>query len=225
MNESGIRIGTVGYPAAKKLIHANVDIVELTDAHEATPKSSTGKKLREQAPLKVGFSLQLPRYLFERPADKTPLRGNADAYGLFQTTEENIQLWDRAVRFAKSLEAFSLVLLTPTEFTPTKANSDALAAFLSAVKCLGLDLVWEPRGIWECDRAKAFAAELGMTLAVDPLRDEPRPEKFAYFRLGPFATMGTRMGLYDLSRLKEAIAPFERAICVFETGRRPRRRP
>jgi uncharacterized protein YecE (DUF72 family) len=219
MSESRILIGTVGYPAAKKLVHANVDVIELTDAQEAPPKSSTGKKLRGDAPSNVGFTLQLPRYLFERPADKTPLRGDMSAYGSFQATGENKRLWDKAVRFAKSLEAMALVLLTPPEFTPTKTHSDALAAFLSAVDRLGLDLVWEPRGPWECDQAQAFAADLDMILAVDPLRDDPAPGDFAYFRLGPFATMGTRMGLYDLGRLKEAMMPFKKVFCVFATNR------
>lgn len=219
MSESEIRIGTVGYPTAKKLIHTSADLVELTNAQEAPPKSAAGKKIREEAPSSFGFTVQLPRYLFEVPAGKTPLRGDPNAYGAFRATDENMRLWDRTVRFALGLDALALVLLTPPEFTPAKTNADALAAFLAAVDRQGFDLVWEPKGPWEPGAAKAFAAELGVTLAVDPLRDEPALGDFAYFRLGPFATMGTRMGLYDLDRLKEAMTPFKKVFCVFQTTR------
>ena len=219
MNNSFVRIGTVGYPVNKKLVYAEADVVELTNALEAPPKQSTGEKLRQEAPYNVVFTVQLPRYLCETPSPGTPLKGSIDAYGSFESTDENMRLMSKALRFAKSVQAQSLVLLTPPEFTPSKVNTDALARFLSAVDFEGRKLIWEPRGPWESEYARAFALELGITLAVDPLRDDPVPGEIAYFRLGPFATMGTRMGLYDLSRLKEAMSAFEQVFCVFQTDR------
>ncbi len=56
-------------------------------------------------------------------------------------------------------------------------------------------------------------------LAVDPLRDPAPAGPLAYFRMGPFASMGSRVGLYDLERIMEAGESFDRTICVFETPR------
>ena len=130
-----------------------------------------------------------------------------------------MKLWDRALRFSLGAQAKALVLITPSSFTPAKDNRDALASFLSEVDRRGLDLVWEFHGPWDLDRAAEFAGELDALLAVDPLRDPPPAGRAAYFRLGPFAAMGTRMGTYDLERLADSSSMFERVTCVFDTSR------
>ncbi len=219
MTDKRVRIGTVGYPVEKRIVHGSVDVVELKDACTAPPKPATGKRLRQQAEDRIAFTLQVPRYLFESPPEGMPLKGSLGAYGSFQTTKENIGLWEKTIRFAEAIEADSLVLPTPSEFTPAKANQDALSGFISAVQPVGLDIVWEPHGPWEHEQAAIYAKAAGILLAVDPLRDPPPEGEAAYFRLGPFAAMGSRMGMYDLERLGEAIARFERVTCVFETER------
>lgn len=219
MIEPRIQIGTVGFPVSKKLVFADVDLVELTECRGVPPKSSTGKRWRSEAPGRVSFSVQLPEYLHEAPPPGTLLTGDIDGYGLFKSTKENLDLWDKAIRFAKGVEASALVLPTSAGFTPDMSNRKALSGFLKAVDTQGFDIVWEPHGPWETEQAAAFAREQGMVLAVDPLRD-PVPEgDFAYFRLGPFAAMGSQMGIYDLERIGEELGRFERAVCVFQTAR------
>ncbi|MCP4602033.1 MAG: DUF72 domain-containing protein [Proteobacteria bacterium] len=219
MMETSIRVGTVDFPVTKKLVLADVDVVEITAANPLPPKPSTATKWRKEAPARVDFTVQLPRFLFERPPPGTPLDGDLKAYGSFQVTDETLKLWNKTMRFANGLEARSLILLTPAEFTPTRANRNALSRFLEDVNLSGCEIVWEPRGPWEHEQAAAFALEKGMILAVDPLRDPPPPGRSAYFRLGPFAAMGSRIGVYDLERLTEATIPFEHVTCVFQTPR------
>ncbi|MCP4678405.1 MAG: DUF72 domain-containing protein [Deltaproteobacteria bacterium] len=219
MTQNNIRAGTVGYPVSKKLVLAQVDVVELTETNVAVPKQKTAKSLRKSAPDRVAFTIQLPRYLFESPPDRTPLPGDLEAYGAFRTTAENQNLWKKTLHFAEGVDALSLVLLTPPEFTPASVNRRALAAFLKTVERTGREIVWEPRGPWEYEQATSFAQDLGMTLAVDPLRDVPPPGNSAYLRLGPFAAMGSRVGVYDLTRVLDAAAPFKRVTCVFQTPR------
>ncbi len=219
MIQNTIRAGTVGYPVSKKLVLAQVDVVELTETNVSVPKQKTAKRLRESASDRVTFTVQLPRYLFESPPDRTPLPGDLEAYGAFRTTAENTNLWKKTLHFAEGVDALSLVMLTPAEFTPASVHRRALSAFLKTVEREGREIVWEPRGPWEHEQAVSFAQELGMTLAVDPLRDLPPPGKSAYLRLGPFAAMGSRVGVYDLTRILEAAEPFERATCVFQTPR------
>ncbi len=218
MNDKEYRVGTIGYPVTRARVLAEVDVVELTDAAETPPKQSTAKKWRESAPASTVFSVQLPQYLFEEPPASAPLPGESGGYGYFRTSEENLKLWEKTMRFVEALEARSLVLLTPAAFTPTGANRRALFSFLDAVDAGDREIVWEPHGPWEHEQAMDFAGELGVVLAVDPLRDAPPAGEAAYFRLGPFAALGSRVGVYDLERLTEALLSFRRATCVFQTS-------
>ena len=217
MTEPTMRVGTIGYPVRKQLVQDSVDVVELTEAQTAPPNLSTAKRWRQEVSNRLAFTIQLPRFLYEPLPSQTPLKGNPEAYGAFRTSRENLGLFDKTLKFADAMAADTIVLLTPPEFTPTQTNREALTEFLQTAKWDGRDIVWEPRGPWEYEQAAAFAGDLGMILAVDPLRDQPSSAAAAYFRLGPFAVMGSRVGIYDLERLAEAAAPFERVTCVFAT--------
>lgn len=222
MSETEFLIGVVDFPVAKKLVFADTNIVELSAPYNnGPPKIKAAKKWREEAPLTHSFSIQVPRFLFETPPPNTPLPGKLENYGEFRTTEENVSLFEKTLEFARGLGSSTLVFLTPPEFTPTKNHRSALKDFLAAVPKEGYSLVWEPHGPWENETAFMLARELGLTLAVDPLRDTPYPgpDNTAYFRLGPFAAMGSRLGIYELEKLIEAGREFERVTCVFQTPR------
>lgn len=219
MSQTKIAVGTVGYPIPRKHVHAAADIVEITETHGVPPRSATAGRWRREAPAGLAFSVQLSRYLFEPAPEGGALPGAAAGFGAFARTPENIGLWERTVRVADALEARAMVLLTPVSFTPTAANRRALCEFLAAAPRAGRTVAWEPRGPWSIEQAAELAAEAGLVLAVDPLRDDPPPGEEAYFRFGPFVAMGTRVGTYDLERIAAAAAGFERATVVFDTAR------
>lgn len=219
MTDTNCRIGTIGFPMAKNKIYPHVSWVELSDTYTSLPRAKTAKSWRASAPGHVTFSFQLPRYLFETPPKGTPLPGDANGYGGFKATQENRQLLEKTLQVADILTSDILVLSTPAEFTPAKPLVDALGELLTAVSLEGRTIVWQPQGPWEPELAMRTAERLNLLLAVDPLRDPAPPGDLAYFRLGPFAAMGSRVGVYDLERLVEAAAPFEKTIIVFETPR------
>ena len=216
---TNIRVGTIGFPVNKQKLYPHVDTVELMETHLMVPRPTTGSRWREEAPSRVTFTIQLPRYLFEVPPPGTPLPGELTKYGGFRTSEENTKLFDRTLKLADRLEAHMLVLITPVAFTPAKANRDALKGFLQAASPSSKSIVWQPSGPWDHHQAVAYAEEIGAVLAVDPLRDEPPDCAVAYFRLGPFAAMGSRVGVYDLERLRERAIRFKRTTVVFGTPR------
>lgn len=220
MMETEFQIGVVDFPVAKKLVYQATDIVEISAPYNnGPPKSKIASKWKKEAPPTHIFSVQLPKFLFESPPAGTPLPGDLSRYGKLAATGENLGLWERTVEFARGLGANTLVLLTGPEFTPTKNHIQSLRDFLSAVPREGFSLVWEPRGPWEHETAAMLAEDLQLVLAVDPLRDPPvpGPQNSVYFRLGPFAAMGARLGIYELERLIEAGRPFATVTCVFQT--------
>lgn len=219
MSQNIVRVGTVGFPVSKKNLFSRVDTVELSDTFNTMPKTRTGKKQREETPANVSYTVELPKYLFVSPPEGAKLPGDAARYGGFQASDENLKLFDRTIRYADALNADTLVLLTPSEFTPSKPKKEALLCFLSRADFAGKKLVWQPSGPWEIERAADFAAQMDAVLAVDPLRDPPPPGSSCYLRLGPFSVMGSRVGVYDLEQIAGAVQPFEDATVVFDTPR------
>jgi uncharacterized protein YecE (DUF72 family) len=219
MIEVGRKVGTVGFPMARPRVLAAVDVVELTEIEDTVPKVAIGYKWRADAPRSVVFTMLAPRALVEPPGPKANVQGDCSAYGDLKPSAENLALFAKAAAFARAAEVKAMVLVTPPSVSPAPSSVSQMSAFFAAVDRGDLTLVWEPHGAWEHERAASFAREHRLVLAVDPLRDPPPPGETAYFRLPPFAAMGTRMGVYDLERLAEAAFGFERLVCVFATAR------
>ncbi len=219
MSQQNVRVGTVGFPVGQKNLLSRIDVVELSDSYTAVPKSQTGKKRREATPPHISFAVQLPKQLFEAPRPGATLAGDLPGYGEFQCTDENKGLFAKAVRYADTLSADTLVLVTPSDFTPAKPRREALQRFLASVDRGGKTLVWQPSGPWEVERAAAFAEEIDAVLAVDPLRDPPPAGDTCYLRLGPFAAMGSRVGNFDLEQIAQIAVSFERTTVIFDTNR------
>lgn len=210
-------IGTVGYPIRKQRVLAEVDMVEMTEARQIPPGKGTGRRLRSEMPGHSACSIQISSYFVDDPPAGASLKGAIKAYGDFQVTDESMGLWKRQTDFAKELRAKILVLITPPSIRPSDANIQKMTAFFSSIDRQGLDIAWEPHGPWEFEYAADFALQNNLVLAVDPLRDAAPLGPLAYFRLGPFSSMGSRVGVYDLEQIAEAASSFETAYCVFDT--------
>jgi len=221
MSEQRISAGTVGYPIDRDRVHEVVDVVELTEGRHVPPRRKAARRLREGAPLSLRFSVQAPVAVFAERAElpELELGGERERFGELQLTEDNLGLWRRGIDFATAVGAEAILLLTPASLTPSPANLARFEAFLGAIDRSDSTLVWEPRGPWEHEHAWQVARANDLVLAVDPLRDEPADGPLAYLRLGPFAAMGSRVGIYDLERIAEAASRFERAFCLFDTPR------
>ena len=219
MKEPKIRVGTVGYPIARNRVLAQVDVVELTEGRQIPPRKAAARRWRSSAPDRVAFTVQLSRYLVDPLEGGVPMPGERSGYGGLKLSDENLGLWKRELEFASAVDALALVLITPPTLTPAVINRRLLTDFLAGVERAHFSLIWEPHGPWESEQATEFALENDLVLAVDPLRDPAPAGPLAYFRMGPFASMGSRVGLYDLERIMDAGESFDRTICVFETPR------
>lgn len=110
--------------------------------------------------------------------------------GLLQDTPANAYFWDETAAQATAVGAKYLLLKTPTTFSPAAQHVDALRRLaLEKAAPLGIQLVWEPRGVWTQAEKQALADELGMLIATDPWGEDefpPPPAGTAYYVLtGP----------------------------------------
>lgn len=74
------------------------------------------------------------------------------------------------------LRARYVVFRSAETFSPSAANRDQLRRFFAEVapaEAIGAQRVWVPGGLWEPRSAVAFANELGVIAAVDPLVRAP----------------------------------------------------
>lgn len=85
-----------------------------------------------------------------------------------------------------ALGAVHAVFRSPPLFAPSAANRDRLRAFfgeLATEDALGTSRVWIPDGLWEPRAAVAFATEIGVLCALDPLVREPGQPPELYYDL------------------------------------------
>ena len=116
-----------------------------------------------------------------------------------------------------AMTASHVIFRSPALFAPSVANRDRLKQFFAEVATeasVGATRVWVPDGLWEPRAAVAFATELGVVCAIDPLVYDPATphevyEDLAapalYFRIGGLGRAGTIRSekLEDLAGLVE----------------------
>ncbi len=219
--EKNILIGTVGYPVRNKKFLSDIDVLEMDEAKHIPPGKKAAKHIKESLPQNLATIVTLSKYFIKRPDSKISLKGDANAYGDFQVTDETTKLWKRGIDFALELNATALVLNTPSHITPSYRTVTSMSSFLKNMDRNGLDIFWEPHGPWERSQMEQFARDNNLILAVDPLRDPLFAGETAYFRMGAFAAGGSRMGVYELEQIAESVAMSnsKTVYCLFDTQR------
>ena len=83
-----------------------------------------------------------------------------------------------------AIKAACVVFRSPSLFAASAKNRDTLKQFfgeLATEEAIGTTRVWVPDGLWDIRTALAFATELGVTCAFDPLvRDPGQPPEIYY---------------------------------------------
>lgn len=83
-----------------------------------------------------------------------------DLGGVLQAAEA----WSITRLCAEAMEASTVALRTPPSVTPGALGRARVQAFVEARRREGLDVVWEPEGLWEPSAAAALAQSVGATL-------------------------------------------------------------
>jgi uncharacterized protein YecE (DUF72 family) len=126
------------------------DMVELRSDTLGASRPSTVRAWRRAVNPAFTFSVVLPRVVGQ-------LTGGAEADK--KLTE--------ALELAKLVEARCVVLQTPPEVRPTKANRDKLVALAAKIARPSVALCWEPSGLWEPAEIYATARAMSAIAVVD----------------------------------------------------------
>ena len=139
----------------------------LLNMPRASGASSLADRLRRRLPQATSLGLYGWHYLTHRVDDPLPGRGTRTLptggahgpCGHLQASEVCDAALDASVRAVEALGGRRLVLATPASFTPGSVGRARLNAFCERIASLGLNLAWEPTGLW--DTAGALAAAAG----------------------------------------------------------------
>lgn len=158
-----VQVGLTGFQGDIAKYAQRFDMVELRAEAFAATKPATLRAWRRAVNPAFTFSVVLPR----------------SAGALLDTPEAKGEL-TRALKAAALLEARCLVLETPAEVRPTKANREKLQAALGRLVQPATQVCWEPRGVWEASEIHATAKAMGVLAVVDATQ-EPAPQSPAVY--------------------------------------------
>lgn len=182
------RIGTVDIPdrTERERYFRELSYLELSALFAGPLKSASLAKWAELAP-KGAIGLVAPFVLTHRKAPDAPrLWRHDDTAGDFRDSAPGRDALGPFRAAVDTLGASHAVFRSPSLFAPSAANRDRLRAFFNEVataEAIGAERVWIPDGLWEPRAAAAFATELGVLCALDPLVLEPGQPPEIYYDL------------------------------------------
>jgi uncharacterized protein YecE (DUF72 family) len=172
------RIGTVDIPDRTERGHyfAQLSYLELSALFAGPLKPAALARWAEVAP-RGSLGLVAPWvFSHRRPPESARLWRHDGTAGDFR---DSAPARDALRPFRAAIDAVGAVhavFRSPPLFAPSAANRDRLRAFfgeLATPEAIGASRVWLPDGLWEPRAAVAFATELGVLCAIDPLVHEP----------------------------------------------------
>jgi hypothetical protein len=180
------RIGTVDLPDRidRERYFRELSYLELSALFGGPVKPSALAKWAQLAPV-GGLGLVAPWVLTHRQPPSTPKSWTHDAsVGDFRDSAPGRAALAELHAALTAIHAHAAIFRSPSLFAPSAANRDQLRRFfgeLATAEAVGTQRVWVPDGLWEPRSAIAFATELGVLCAFDPLvRDPGQPAEIYY---------------------------------------------
>ncbi len=174
----------------------HLDLLEVR-LDNGAPRRRTLETMKTEAPPNLAFAVLVPKPVSALDADAT----EADVASTVET--------------ARGLAARWIVLRTPPTARPGTRTRARLTKLVELLKAAEIAIAWEPTGLLAEAEAEALAAELGVTLARDPARDDLPPGAVAYGRISSLGAGGRVRGS-AIERAADRLAEFDEAYIVIE---------
>lgn len=164
-----------------------VDVVMLERTLLDPPRAGAAKRWAAQVQRSFPRARVLPlawHLVTHGPEDRMrerttrTLSGSPHLFGGLQDNPQIRQAWEVTRLCADAMQSSTVVLRTPPSITPGALGRARIRAFAEARRAEGIELVWEPEGLWEAPVAAALAREVGVKVMLPafaggrPLRNE-----------------------------------------------------
>jgi uncharacterized protein YecE (DUF72 family) len=193
----------VGLPSLQGDIakyEARFDMVELRLDSMAPPKPATLKAWRKAVNPSFTFAVVLPREI-----------------GTLEASPKNDRAIQSALKLATILQARCIVLETPADVRPTKANRDKLKNVFAKLALPSIQVCWEPHGVWEPNEILSTAKTLGVLPVLDATRDRLPAGSAVYTRVRALGRTG--VSEKAIAKLAEQLHGRREAWVVIEDRR------
>jgi uncharacterized protein YecE (DUF72 family) len=183
-----VRIGTVDIPERieRDRYFQELSYLELSALFASPLKAAALAKWKDAAPAHA-IGLVAPWVLTQRKPPKSERLWHHDlTVGDFRDSVHGRSALAAFREVVTALTAAHVIFPSPALFAPSSANREQLKRFFAEVataESVGAPRVWVPDGLWEPRAAVRFAAELGVTCAIDPLVYDPNTPAEVYEEL------------------------------------------
>lgn len=199
-----VRIGTVDLPERleRERYFDELTYLELSALFAGPLKPAALTRWKEVAPPGT-LGLVAPWVLTQRKPPRAERLWQSDAtVGDFRDSAPGRSALSALHEVVTLVTACHAVFRSPPLFAPSTVNRDRLKQFFGEIatqEAVGTTRVWIPDGLWEPRSAVAFATELGVICAIDPLVHDPSlPAEVyedldapaLYFRIGGLGRSG-----------------------------------
>ena len=204
-----VKIGCCGFVMSQRGYFKLFNHLEIQQTFYQLPRLQTAEKWRYIAPSGFEYTMKVWQLIthettsptYRRLGKKIPA-SKAHRYGRFQPTAEVMEAWDRTAMFAGALGAKVVLFQCPASFRPNKVNVGNMKEFFARIDRQGLQLAWEPRGVWPAELIGELCQDLQLIHCVDPFKNSPVYGEFQYFRLHGITGYSYRYTDEDLQRLR-----------------------
>jgi len=173
-----LRIGTVDIPerVERERYFQELSYLELSALFTGPLKAGSLARWQDLIP-PGSLGLVAPWVLTHRKAPRGDRLWRHDAsVGDFRDSPHGRSALAMFRDAATALTAAYAIFPSPPLFAPSTAHREQLHRFFAEVateEAVGAPRVWIPDGLWEPRAAVAFATEIGVTCAIDPLVHDP----------------------------------------------------
>lgn len=188
--QAEVKVGCCGFVVSQREYFKLFNHIEIQQTFYQLPRLQTAEKWRQIAPTGFEFTLKAWQLIthettsptYRRLGKKIPA-SEADRYGRFRPTSEVVGAWNHTAMFAGALGAMLVLFQCPGSFRPNKVNVANMKEFFARIDRQGLQIAWEPRGVWPAKLIRELCQELQLIHCVDPFKNRPQYGEFQYFRL------------------------------------------
>lgn len=187
-------VGCAGLPAGVgwPRYFQRLPYLEVNQLHIGPVRPSVLKRWRQSVSRARAFGVVAPAIITHEPGPRgwgprgwpVPAERRAEI-GRFRPGPERDHGVAALVEAVRTLDAAVAIFRTGPEFSPSAANRDHVRRFFAEAvpaELLGDCVrVWHPSGLWDPPVAHAFAKEIGVVCAHDPLAADPTGEFAPFF--------------------------------------------
>ncbi|KAA9349220.1 DUF72 domain-containing protein [Larkinella humicola] len=217
-----INIGTCGFPRPKTEYAQFLSCVEVQQTFYQPPRISTLENWQRQLPPEFEFTIKAWQLITHESRSPTYKRlkkplseEERPQAGSFKPSDVVQQAWQVTLACANALKAKTVLFQCPASFKPTRENVANLESFFSGIDRQQLNLVWEPRGAWDCQLVKDLCQSLQLWHVVDPFTTQTVTPEQCYFRLHGRQGWRYQYEKQELSDLLELLPENQSAYVFF----------